>query len=57
MTKSCATTSCPRMMGAAEFVYGINATARDPICPDSGFTIRDGYVDCIWTPAYAEATN
>jgi hypothetical protein len=45
------------MMGAAEFVYGINATARDPICPDSGFTIRDGYVDCIWTPAYAEATN
>lgn len=40
-----ASTPPSRMMGAAEFVYGLNATARDPICPDSGFTIRDGHVD------------
>jgi L-alanine-DL-glutamate epimerase-like enolase superfamily enzyme len=34
-----------RMMGAAEFVMGLNATARDPICMDSGFVIRDGHVE------------
>ena len=34
-----------RMMGAAEFVFGLNATAPDPICPESDFVVRDGHVD------------
>ncbi|HET7160235.1 MAG TPA: enolase C-terminal domain-like protein, partial [Burkholderiales bacterium] len=33
------------MMGAAEFVFGLNTTARDPICPESDFVVRDGHVD------------
>ena len=34
-----------RTMGAAEFVFGLNATAKDPICPESDFVVRDGHVD------------
>jgi muconate cycloisomerase len=34
-----------RMMGAAEFVMGLNATAKDPICVESDFVLRDGHVD------------
>ena len=34
-----------RMMGAAEFVMGLNATAKDPICAESDFVLRDGHVD------------
>jgi muconate cycloisomerase len=34
-----------RMMGAAEFVLGLNATAKDPLSPESDFKIRDGSVD------------
>jgi L-alanine-DL-glutamate epimerase-like enolase superfamily enzyme len=33
------------MMGAAEFVLGLNSTAKDPICPESDFVIRDGHVE------------
>ena len=33
------------MMGAAEFVFGLNATVQDPLCPESDFVVRDGYVD------------
>ncbi len=33
------------MMGAAEFVMGLNATAKDPLCPESNFKIVDGHVD------------
>ncbi len=40
-----ASTPASRMMGAAEFVFGLNATAKDPICPESDFVVRDGYVD------------
>src|SRR3970040_1163007 len=40
-----ASTPASRMMGAAEFVFGLNATARDPICPESDFVVRDGHVD------------
>lgn len=40
-----ASTPAPRMMGAAEFVLGLNATAKDPICPESDFVLRDGHVD------------
>jgi L-alanine-DL-glutamate epimerase-like enolase superfamily enzyme len=34
-----------RMMGAAEFVMGLNSIAKDPICPESDFVIRDGHVE------------
>jgi L-alanine-DL-glutamate epimerase-like enolase superfamily enzyme len=34
-----------RTMGAAEFTFGLNATAKDPLCPDSDFRIKDGHVD------------
>ena len=40
-----ASTPASRMMGAAEFVFGLNAIAKDPICPESDFVVRDGYVD------------
>jgi len=40
-----ASTPPARMMGAAEFVFGLNATARDPICPESDFVLRDGHVE------------
>jgi muconate cycloisomerase len=40
-----ASTPASRMMGAAEFVFGLNATAKDPLCPESDFVVRDGYVD------------
>ena len=40
-----ASTPASRMFGAAEFVFGLNATAKDPLCPESDFVIRDGHVD------------
>ena len=40
-----ASTPAHLMMGAAEFVFGLNTTARDPICPESDFVVRDGHVD------------
>src|SRR6478609_11609264 len=40
-----ASTPASRMMGAAEFVFGLNAIAKDPICPESDFVVRDGHVD------------
>lgn len=40
-----ASTPVSRMMGAAEFVMGLNAAAKDPICPESDFVLRDGHVD------------
>ena len=40
-----ASTPTPRMMGAAEFVLGLNATAKDPLCPESDFVLRDGHVE------------
>jgi muconate cycloisomerase len=40
-----ASTPAHLMMGAAEFVFGLNATAKDPICPESDFVVRDGHVN------------
>jgi L-alanine-DL-glutamate epimerase-like enolase superfamily enzyme len=40
-----ASTPASRMFGAAEFVFGLNAIAKDPLCPESDFVIRDGHVD------------
>jgi muconate cycloisomerase len=41
----CASTPARRMFGAAEFVFGLNAFAKDPLCPESDFVAREGYVD------------
>lgn len=40
-----ASTPASRMMGAAEFVFGLNAVAKDPLCPESDFTVREGHVE------------
>jgi muconate cycloisomerase len=40
-----ASTPASRMMGAGEFVFGLNATAKDPLSPDSDFAVREGHVD------------
>jgi muconate cycloisomerase len=40
-----ASTPAARMMGAAEFVFGLNAIAKDPLCPESEFTVREGHVE------------
>jgi L-alanine-DL-glutamate epimerase-like enolase superfamily enzyme len=34
-----------RMMGAAEFVFGLNSTAADPLVAHTAFVVRDGHVD------------
>ncbi|MFO1413138.1 MAG: enolase C-terminal domain-like protein [Burkholderiales bacterium] len=34
-----------RMMGAAEFVFGLNTTAPDPLVGETSFVVRDGHVD------------
>lgn len=40
-----ASTPAARMMGAAEFVFGLNTNARDPLCPESDFKVENGYVN------------
>jgi muconate cycloisomerase len=40
-----ASTPVARTMGAAEFVFGLNTTAKDPLCPESDFKVHDGHVD------------
>ena len=40
-----ASTPASRMMGAAEFVFGLNTNAKDPLCPESDFKVEDGFVN------------
>jgi len=40
-----ASTPASRMFGAAEFVFGLNTTAKDPLSPESDFVVRDGHVE------------
>ncbi len=40
-----ASTPEKRMMGAAEFVMGLNTIGPDPIVPQTDFVIKDGYVN------------
>jgi len=40
-----ASTPASRMMGAAEFVFGLNTTAKDPLSPESDFKVVDGHVE------------
>lgn len=34
-----------RMMGAGEFVFGLNTVGPDPLVPETDFVVRDGHVD------------
>lgn len=52
-----ASTPASRMMGAAEFVFGLNATAKDPICPESDFVLREGCVDVPRGPGLGIAVD
>jgi L-alanine-DL-glutamate epimerase-like enolase superfamily enzyme len=45
-----ASTPAHRMMGAGEFVFGLNTTAPDPIVADCGFVVRNGCVDVPTAP-------
>ncbi len=40
-----ASTPASRMMGAAEFVFGLNTNAKDPLCPESDFKVDNGFVN------------
>jgi L-alanine-DL-glutamate epimerase-like enolase superfamily enzyme len=33
------------MMGAAEFLFGLNTIAKDPLVPETDFVAKDGHVD------------
>lgn len=38
-------TPAKRMMGAGEFLFGLNTIAPDPLVPETDFVVRDGHVD------------
>ena len=38
-------TPAKRMMGAGEFVFGLNTNGIDPLVPETDFLIKDGHVD------------
>lgn len=40
-----AATPLHRMMGAGEFVFGLNTVGADPLVPQTDFVVRDGHVD------------
>jgi muconate cycloisomerase len=33
------------MMGAGEFLFGLNTIGPDPLVPETDFVVRDGHVD------------
>jgi L-alanine-DL-glutamate epimerase-like enolase superfamily enzyme len=39
-----ASTPPHRMLGAAEFLFGLNTIAKDPLVPETEFVLRDGHV-------------
>jgi L-alanine-DL-glutamate epimerase-like enolase superfamily enzyme len=40
-----ASTPQHRMLGAAEFLFGLNTIAKDPLVPETDFVARDGHVN------------
>jgi L-alanine-DL-glutamate epimerase-like enolase superfamily enzyme len=40
-----AATPARRMMGAGEFLFGLNTTAPDPLVAETDFVVRDGHVE------------
>jgi len=53
----CASTPAKRMMGGAEFVFGLNTTAPDPLVEDTDFLIQDGHVSAPTTPGLGVIIN
>jgi L-alanine-DL-glutamate epimerase-like enolase superfamily enzyme len=39
------------------FVFGLNATAKDPLCPDSDFRVKDGHVEVPRGPGLGVAID
>lgn len=52
-----ASTPAQRMMGAGEFVFGLNTVAKDPLCPETDFIVRDGHVDVPTGPGLGIAID
>ena len=52
-----ASTPTKRMMGAAEFVFGLNTIAPDPLVPQTDFVVRDGHVDVPTGPGLGIAID
>jgi L-alanine-DL-glutamate epimerase-like enolase superfamily enzyme len=40
-----ASTPASRMLGAAEFLFGLNTVGPDPLVAETGFVVRDGHVE------------
>jgi muconate cycloisomerase len=40
-----AATPAKRMMGAGEFVFGLNTIGPDPLVPETDFVVKDGHVE------------
>jgi len=46
-----------RMMGAGEFVFGLNTVGPDPLVPATEFVVRDGHVDVPTGPGLGIAID
>ena len=46
-----------RMMGAGEFVFGLNTVGVDPLVPQTDFVVRDGHVDVPTGPGLGIAID
>jgi muconate cycloisomerase len=46
-----------RMMGAGEFVFGLNTVGPDPLVPQTDFVVRDGHVDVPTAPGLGIAID
>jgi muconate cycloisomerase len=46
-----------RMMGAGEFVFGLNTIGADPLVPQTDFVVRDGHVDVPTGPGLGIAVD
>jgi muconate cycloisomerase len=46
-----------RMMGAGEFVFGLNTIGPDPLVPETDFVVRDGHVDVPTGPGLGIAID
>ena len=46
-----------RMMGAGEFVFGLNTVGPDPLVPQTDFVVREGHVDVPTGPGLGIAVD
>ena len=52
-----ASTPAKRMLGAAEFVFGLNTIGPDPLVPQTDFVVRDGHVNVPMGPGLGIAID